>query len=465
MKARLTQKISQKMALTPQMRQSIYILQLPLLELKNYLEQQLEENPALDDIRQDNEIKESATADNDAEIAKLTEMAERDDGEDFEDSFDTGHSPQELRKKQDYLEGLLTRPPTLHEHLLGQLRMHSPPLAERDYKIGEHIIGEIDENGFFQGDLELIAEKLKTTSSGVQDMLSLIQTFEPSGVGARNLKECLLIQLDFRGRRNCLAWRVVESHLSDLAKNKVELIARRLKVAPETLRLALKEISDLEPKPGRAFYLSEATRIIPDVIVERMEGGYEITVNGRELPPLKINAQYKGLLRKKDTGDEVKKYLRERLSCAAWLIKAVSQRQETIRRVSEYIVKRQNEFFEYGYGHLKPLTMKEVAENVERSESTISRVVNSKYIQTPYGIFALSYFFSGSFKTDTDGDISADTVKARITELVAGEDGRSPLSDARIEQLLLSQGLRLARRTIAKYREELKILPSHLRKK
>lgn len=460
MKVMLTQKLTQKMALTPQMRQSIHILQLPLLELKAYMEQQLEENPALEDIQQKPETKESSAAD--IEIEKLAELADQD-RKDFEDDFDSGHSQQELKKKHDYLEGLLTKPVTLQEHLLRQLRLQ--PLNEADYKIGEFIIGEADENGYFQGDLEALAEKLKVSSRDVQNMLSLIQTFEPPGVGARNLKECLLIQLNSGGRHNSLAYRVAENHLTDLAKHKVESIARQLKVTPEAVKLALKEISYLEPKPGRAFYQSEARRILPDVIVEKMGDGYEITVNGRELPPLKISAQYKGLLKKKDTPEEVKKYLKERLGSAIWLIKAVSQRQETIRRVAEYMVQKQNEFFEYGHGHLKPLTMKEVAEKVERNESTISRVVNSKYIQTPYGIFALSYFFSGSFRTDTEGDISADTVKTRIASLIESEDGQHPLSDAGIVHILRSQGLGVARRTIAKYREELKILPSHLRKK
>jgi len=234
MKVMLTQKLTQKMALTPQMRQSIHILQLPLLELKAYMEQQLEENPALEDIQQKPETKESSAAD--IEIEKLAELADQD-RKDFEDDFDSGHSQQELKKKHDYLEGLLTKPVTLQEHLLRQLRLQ--PLNEADYKIGEFIIGEADENGYFQGDLEALAEKLKVSSRDVQNMLSLIQTFEPPGVGARNLKECLLIQLNSGGRHNSLAYRVAENHLTDLAKHKVESIARQLKVTPEAVKLAL----------------------------------------------------------------------------------------------------------------------------------------------------------------------------------------------------------------------------------
>lgn len=459
MKARLSQKLAQKMALTPQMRQSIHILQLPLFELKAYLEQQIEENPAIEDLPQESELKERAQ---DLEIERLTDLIDQD-RKDFEDGFDAGHSQQELRKKQSYQESLIIKQQTLHEHLLRQLRLQ--PLNKTDYKIGELIIGEIDENGYFQGNLEIITENLKVSSQNAQNILSLVQTFEPPGAGSRNLKECLLIQLNSKGRRNSLAYRVVENHLVDLAKNKVELIARQLKVDPESIKTALKEIACLEPKPGRAFYHSETRRILPDVIVEKRNNDYEITVNGQDLPPLKISSQYKNLLKKKDTSKEVRKYLKERLGSAIWLAKAVSQRQETISRVAEYIVRRQREFFDYGYGHLKPLTMKEVAQEVERNESTISRVVNSKYIQTPYGIFGLSYFFSGSYKTDQEGDISANTVKTHIASLIDSEDGQHPLSDVKIANILRAQGLRVARRTVAKYREALKILPSYLRKK
>ena len=459
MKIHLSQKLAQKMALTPQMRQSIHILQLPLFELKTYLEQQIEENPAIEDLPRESELKERAQ---DLEIERLTELIDQD-RRDFEDGFDSGHSQLELRKKQGYQESLIIKQQTLHEHLLRQLRLQ--PLNKADYKIGELLIGEIDENGYFQGSLEIISENLKVSPQNTQSMLSLIQTFEPSGAGSRNLKECLLIQLNSKGKRNSLAYRVVEKHLVDLAKNKVELIARQLKVTPELIKTALKEISALEPKPGRAFHQSATRRILPDVIVEKRDNDYEITVNGQDLPSLKISSQYKDLLKKKDTPEEVRKYLKERLGSAMWLARAVSQRQETISRVAEYIVQKQREFFEHGYGHLKPLTMKEVAQKVERNESTISRVVNSKYIQTPYGVFGLSYFFSGSYKTDQEGDISANTVKTQIASLIDSEDGQHPLSDAKVVSILRGQGLRVARRTIAKYREELKILPSYLRKK
>jgi RNA polymerase sigma-54 factor len=458
MKMRLTQKMTQRMALTPQMRQSMHILQLPILELKSYLEQQMEENPILEDS-QESEFKESAS---DREIQKLIELSsqERKDSEDY---FNTGYSQEEIKEKQNYRESLITKQITLQEHLLGQLGLQ--PLNEIDYKIGELIIGTIDENGYFQGAPEEAAQTLKVGTGDVQSVLSLIQTFEPAGVGARNLKECLLIQLDSKGKHDSLAYRVVENHLVDLAKNKTELIAKQLKAPLDSVKKALKEISALEPKPGRSFGRVESRRILPDIIVEKIEDNYEMTINGRELPSLKISPQYKNLLKLKDTPEEAKGYLKEKLNSALWLIKAVNKRQETIRRVAECIVQTQKEFFELGMGHLKPLTMKEVARIVERNESTISRVVNSKYMQTPYGIFELSYFFSGSFKTDGQDIVSTDTVKTQIATLIEDEDPQHPLSDDKIVTILRSQGINIARRTVAKYREELKILPSHLRKK
>jgi len=459
MKTKLTQKMVQRMALTPQMRQSIHILQLPLLELKAYLEQQMQENPVLED-EQESEFKQDAS---DRETERLIELSNEDRKDSESYLNNPGYSQEEMKQKQNYRESLITKLPTLQEHLLKQLGLH--PLNEIDYKIGELIIGKIDENGYFQETLEEVAQALKAGLGDVQKVLSLIQTFEPQGVGARNLKECLLIQLNSKGEHNSLAYQVVENYLVDLAKNRSELIARRLKVPLESVKQAFKEVSALEPKPGQVYGRVETRHILPDITVEKAEAKFEITINAHELPPLKISAQYKRLLNQKDTAVEVKRYLKEKLGSALWLLKAVNQRQETIRKVAECIVRTQKEFFELGCGHLKPLTMKQVAQSVGRNESTISRVVNSKYIQTPYGVFELSYFFSGSFKTDSKDAISADALKSQIAALVEKEEQQHPLSDAKIINILRARGINIARRTVAKYREELKILPSHLRKR
>lgn len=458
MKMRLTQKMAQRMALTPQMRQSIHILQLPLLELRTYLEQQIQENPMLEDS-QAAELKDSKS---DKEIARLIELSS-ENRKDSTDYFNTGYSQEETEEKQNYLETLIIKQPTLQEYLLRQLGLQ--PLNEIEYKIGELIIGNIDENGYFQGSIDGVAETLKVTAQEVESVFSLVQTFEPTGVGARNLKECLLLQLKSQGKQGSLAYKVVENYLLDLAKNKAELIARGLKAPFESVKKALKEISALEPKPGRSFGQVENRRILPDIIVEKIEDNYEIVINDRWLPPLKISSQYKNLLESKDTPEDTKVYLKEKLNSVLWLFRAINQRQETVRRVAECIIQTQKEFLEFGCGHLKPLTMKQVAEMVGRNASTISRVVNNKYMQTPYGIFELSYFFSSAFKTSAQELVSTDAVKTQITTLIQDEDPLHPLSDDKIVTSLRAQGINVARRTVAKYREKLKILPSHLRKR
>lgn len=452
-KMKLTQKMAQKMALTPQMRQALHILQLPLLELKTHLKQQMEENPLLED---------TIDSTSNEEIDRLIELTSKDQ-QGFEDYFNPGYSQEEMREKQDYRESLVTRPPTLQEDLLGQLRLHL--LSEMDYKIGESIIGNIDENGYLQASIDEVAETLKATSQDVGKVLSLIQTFDPPGVGARNLKECLLIQLRAKGKQGSLAYQIVENYLVDLAKNKAESIARHLKAPLRSVKESLKEISALEPKPGRPFGQIENRHILPDIIIEKIKDRYEVIINEQELPRLRISPQYKSLLNQKDTPKDTKRYLKERLSSALWLIKTVGQRQQTIRRVAECIVQLQREFFEEGKGYLKPLTLKEVADMIGRNESTVSRVVNNKYIRTPHGLFKLKYFFSGSFKTTRGETISAEAIKTQISALIDHEDPRHPLSDTKIAKHLSAQGINVARRTIAKYREKLKILPSHLRKK
>jgi RNA polymerase sigma-54 factor len=466
LKIKLSQKMVQKMALTPQMRQSIHILQLPLLELKDYLEQQIEENPTLEDAR-DLELMASLS---DEKLNKLLERREEYKG-DFETVFNAGYSQEEAQKKQNYRESLITKGPTLQEHLIRQLRMQS--LNKTDYKIAELLISHIDENGYFQSSAEEIAQTLaskgiEVSPQDVDNILCLIQTFEPIGTGARDLKECLIIQLKAKGKQDSLCYQIVEHHLPDLARNKLKVIAKSLKVPLIQVKEVSKEISRLEPKPGRLFTQTETRRILarpPDIIVEKIDNQYEIIVNNRELPKLKISAHYKNLLSRKDTSEETKKYLKEKINSALWLIKAVAQRQDTIRRIAECIIGIQGDFFEQGQEErLKPLTLQEVAQRVERNESTISRVVNNKYIQTPYGIFKLNYFFSGSYKTEQGLSISSEAIKSQIINLIDEEDHRHPLSDDKIVKSFKAQGINIARRTIAKYREELKIPPSHLRK-
>ena len=465
MKMRLTQKMVQKMALTPQMRQSIHILQLPLLELRDYLKQQVEENPTLE-VERDSENKDSIADEKIKSIIEQDEQYRRDS----QDYFNAGYSQEEMQKRN-YRETLITKEPSLQEYLISQLRMQ--PLGGMGYKIGEFIISYIDENGYFQsttGEISQIlnSKGIEVTPQDIEDVLSLIQTFEPIGIGARNLRECLTIQLKAKGKQDSLCYRIIENHLTDLAKNKTKPIAKNLKVSPDEVKKALKEISRLEPKPGRSFTHSESKRILPhspDIIVEKIDNRHEVIINDRELPRLKISSHYKNLLNRKDVSEETKKYLKEKIGSALWLIKAVMQRQDTIRRVAECIIEIQRGFFEQGQEELlKPLTLQEIARHTSRNESTISRVVNNKYIRTPYGTFKLSYFFSSSFKTTQGEAISSEAIKSQIINLINEEDPRHPLSDDKIVKHFSAQGINVARRTIAKYREELKIPPSHLRK-
>ena len=466
LKMKLSQKMAQKMALTPQMRQSIHILQLPLLELRGYIQQQVEENPTLE-VERESASKDSITDE------KITRIVEQSQGarSDSEGLFDAGYSREEIQKKQNFRESLITRGPSLQEYLIRQLRMHT--LSETDYKIGELIISHIDDNGYLQTSIEEIAQILifKGTNVASQDVdriLSLIQSFEPIGIGARNLKECLAIQLKSKGKQDSLSYQIIEKHLPDLARNKTKLIAKSLKVTQDEVKEAVKEISRLEPKPGRPLGQTESRRIHhfpPDIILEKIENRFELIINNQELPRLKVSAHYKRLLSRKDISEETKKYLTEKIKSAIWLIKAVNQRHQTIRRIAECIIKIQKDFFQQGEeASLKPLTLQEVAQLVERNESTVSRVVNNKYIQTPFGVFKLNYFFSGAFKTSEGEAISSEAIKSKIIALVDEEDSKRPLSDDKIVKSLKAQGVNIARRTIAKYREELKIPPSHLRK-
>jgi RNA polymerase sigma-54 factor len=461
MKMRLSQKITQNMALTPQMRQSMHILQIPLLELKTYVEGQMEENPFLEN-EQEKSIDENSAADGNLEAG--AQAVEENSGE-AEDYFDENEQPRETRENKDYRENLLVKHLTLQEHLLRQLRLIA--LNDGDYKIGEFIISNIDENGYFTSSIDETAEILEIDAQDALRMLSLIQSFEPLGVGARNLKECLCIQLKLKGRQNSLAYKIAENYLPELARNKIKLIARKMKISPLSVKQAEKEISSLEPKPGRSFSPGQITqRVLPDIFLEKIEDGYVICLNERELPRLKISRYHKNLLSQRNIAQDTKKYLNERMNSALFLIKSIRMRQETIRKIAECLLEKQKEFFTTGEkDHLKPLSMKDVAGAVSRSESTVSRTVNNKYIQTPYGMFELRYFFSGSYEVTEGTAIPRDTLKSRVLGLIENENPRSPLSDDEIVKAIGAQGIQIARRTIAKYRKELKIPPSHLRKK
>ncbi|MFH1771753.1 MAG: RNA polymerase factor sigma-54 [Candidatus Omnitrophota bacterium] len=470
MELKQTQKLSQKMALTPKMKQSLYMLALPLLELKSYLENQVEENPVIEQQQPLEELEESLFSKNTRELLDLSKNSPITDS-----LFDADSSGDE-DKKQNFRQSLITKKPSLHEFLLRQLRMHK--LDEITYLLAESIISDIDENGYLICPLEEILESIiaknlyptiNLTIDGLKNALSLVQSFEPSGIGARNLKECLIIQLKTKNKPNSLAHKIVENYLLEASKNKSAFIAKKLKAPVEEVTKAIKEIYHLNPKPGRTFSQEELSLrkpLVADIIIEKISGKYEILLNTGLLPKINISENYKKMLKAKNTCEDTKRYLNQKIRSALWLIKAVSQREETMRKIAKCILAIQKEFIEHGdLSYLKPLTLKDVAERVGRNESTISRVVNSKYMQTPVGTFKLNFFFSSHLKNAQGDKISTESIKSLIFNLIQNEQPQAALKDSVMSQILNRQGIRIARRTVAKYREELKIPPYHLRNK
>lgn len=461
MKLHQTQKMTQKLILTPQMKQSLHILQLPVLELKAYLEKEIEENPVVE--------REPGSEDTAFEKIPLDDAPQ--DSIYQQESFDD--NSKETEKKNEYRKMLITKPITLTETLLRQLNMCKIPDDLRD--AAEFIILHLDDNGYLNLSLEEIAELFNAKNSGrrlspdkTEEALYYIQRLEPAGIGARNLKECLLLQLKAAGKEKTLEYAVARDHLADVAKHRVRVIAKKLKARPEAVRTAIERISRLEPKPGRLYSASPAITSYasyPDVVVEQGQNGYEIIVNAAGLPRFSISRHYRNILKSKTAPQETKVYVQEKIRQALTLQKSISQRDHTLREVMRLLLDIQKDFFNKGdISLLRPLTFKKIAKQINRNESTISRVVNNKYVQTPHGTFKLNYFFTKPLKTAVEGDLSRESIKSKIFHIIHEETKKKPLNDADIARLLSRDGAPIARRTVAKYREELKIPPAHQRK-
>ena len=333
-------------------------------------------------------------------------------------------------------------------------------------RIGEYLIGNLDESGYLGCcTVEGIAEDLEVDIEDVEKTLKIIQSFEPPGIGARDLRECLLIQLERKGMEDTLAWILVKDHFAEIEKNRYSQLVRTLKVTTEEMTEARDVIRKLEPKPGYIYATSESRYVIPDLIVERVEDVYLVYLNDKNVPRLQVNRAYRNLLKTGRYSDgDTKAYISEKLNSAKWLIKTIEQRRQTMLKVMNYIVRHQEDFFEKGINFLRPLTLVEVADAIGMHESTVSRVTNSKYVQTPRGVFQLKFFFSSSINTQDGNAIAARSAKQQILDLVQAEDARKPFSDQEIVKKLKEKGIVIARRTVAKYREQLKILPARLRK-
>jgi RNA polymerase sigma-54 factor len=481
---KLYQKMSQSVLMTPQLQQAIKLLQLGRLEYIEAIEKELLENPLLEEFRDEDFSGEPVST---AEYTSTHELApDVSEPQDFEsrlkettitewenyiDQFhdSVGSSAKGSYNQEDFrnsYEENIARHNSLEEDLLEQVRLLD--LSAEMQLVLQILIGSLDRKGFlpilFQEVLEIIQTLLPSAVlSDVEEAHQILISLEPVGVGARNLQECLFIQLDKLGLLEGVEGVIIRDHFDLLEKGKVPLIAKKIGVSTERIQEALQRIHLLDPFPARQ-YLEEATRyIVPDVYVYRVAGEYHIVLNDEGLPKLRINPYYRSLLKSED-GAASKGYLNDMVKSATWLIKSIDQRQRTIYRVTESIVRFQRDFFDYGIEHLKPLVLKEIADDIEMHESTVSRITSNKYVHTPQGIFELKYFFTSAIKT-AFGEVSSSSVKEKIRQLIANESPDAPVSDQKIVDVLKAEKMDIARRTVAKYRESMGIPASSRRKR
>ncbi len=472
-------RLEQRLLLTQRMQQALRLLQLPLARLETTIQNELDRNPTLElsgpeegappETRPEEERYEEREplADRDfdfaEEFSRLLDR-ERDIEEHYRVSGRQNRDQEQDEETRDFWENSLTRAETLDEHLLRQLR--TSELTPEQVRIGEEIIGEIDEKGYLQTPLGDIARRIGAEEPALEHVLAVIQHFDPSGVGARDLRECLLIQLNHRRPSNPLARPIIAEHLEALGRRDYGEIARILGADLEAVRRAAEFISSLEPNPGRDFAATNIEYVTPEIHVAREEDGrYRVSFDHDTLPELRISRRYREMLESGSLDEETRKYIRERIQAGQWLIDNIRQRRETLRLLAEEIVRRQKEFLDEGPRSLKPLKMGEIASAIGRHESTVSRAVANKYMLTPRGVFPLRFFFSGSLSGPGGEDVSSLSVRENIKDLVAGEDPRKPLSDQEIVRRLREQGITLARRTVAKYREMLSIPSTRLRRR
>jgi RNA polymerase sigma-54 factor len=463
-----SQNLSLQQVLAPQLQQSLLILQAPLLELRNLVQQEMETNPVLEELpdppkSEDGSEPETPADDNfKEEFDKLAKLDEEWRDYMAQSSSYIGRSQEAEEKRQFFLDSIATQE-TLQQHLMGQL--NQTVLNANDRKTAELIIGNIDDNGFLQTTPEEMALNTGIGKEDFETMLTLIQSFYPPGVGARDLRECLLIQLKREGRQSSLEYKIISDHMLDLGKRRFPEIARRMGISVEQVQKCANNIAQLDPRPGAIFAAAPQNYVLPDVTVEKVNGEYQIILNGQQIPHLRISNTYKDIMAQDGNVSEVKDYIRDKIRSGKFLIKSIHQRQQTISNIAHQIVKRQGEFFEHGSSRLKPMTMVQVADAVGVHETTVSRAISGKYMATPQGVFEMKYFFTPGYQTSSGESMSNTSVKETILDLVKNEDGNTPLSDKEIVEILSKRGIPIARRTVAKYRTELNILPSNMRRK
>lgn len=467
--------LSQQLIMTPQLQQAIKLLQLSRLELLETIYQEMETNPVLEEqgvVETEEEVPlDDEKLDSEDEPTPLPEVDVEEpphddvDWEAYISEYNTGwaDTPYEDREVPQF-ENITSTKTNLYSHLMWQLNMSN--FDEVQKEIGLHIIGNITDDGYLDISLEELAQVTGFPIEKIEETLRIIQTFDPVGVGARDTRECLLIQARFQGLGGTLVEKILLDHLKDLEDKRYDNIAKKLGVSMDEVVTAVSIIQGLEPKPGRSYSDEETIYVSPDIYVFKVGDDYEIVLNEDGLPKLRINAYYKDVLSRKDSlPDSVRNYIQEKLKSAAWLIKSIHQRQRTIYKVTESIVRFQRDFFDKGITHLKPLVLRDVAEDIQMHESTISRVTTNKYVYTPQGLFELKFFFNSAISS-MDGDaVASESVKEHIRNIIKMENKQKPYSDQEIADILKKLNIRVARRTVAKYRESMGILPSRKRRK
>ncbi len=492
--------LTQQLVMTPQLQQAIKLLQLSRLELLETVSQEMEENPILEEMSQEEiegddgagekkeeskqalqesrEIKsENPSGDDsgpDPDSPSLPEVTveerARDDVDwesylsEYNSGYSEGFSERHYEEKDTpSFENFTATRTDLSSHLFWQLNMSN--LEDEKKEIGAYIIGNLNDDGYLDATIEEISQATGRLIDDVNAVLTLVQNFDPVGVAARDTRECLLIQIAFQNLTGTLAETIIKDHLKDLEEKRYHQIADHIGVSIQDVSTAVAAIQALDPKPGRIYTAEETIYVTPDIYVAKMSDGYEIIQNEDGLPKLRINAYYRRILKNRGrVSDETKAYIQEKMRAAAWLIKSIHQRQRTLYRVTESIVKFQEEFLDKGIAYLKPLVLRDVAEDIEMHESTVSRVTTNKYVHTPQGLYELKYFFNSSISR-IDGDaLASESVKDRIRKIIKTEDKTKPISDKGIEKKMRDLNIKVARRTVAKYREAMGILPSRKRK-
>ncbi len=458
------QEQTQKLMMTPELRIAIKILQYSAIELAEYIQQEAAENPVLEIREEAGEENSDETIETEVTREELEEKYDIDWEDYFADRSDLGFQGTRREEAEELkYEQFISKAPTMHEHLIFQLSLLELTKVER--KVGEYLIGNLDDYGYLQVSVEEAAQKFSLTIEEIEAILKMIQSFEPYGVGARNLVESLVIQAENLKIMTPLVKRIIEFYLPELAKGKIAKIAQELNVETGEVQQALDIIKKLDPKPGRNFSSANDVRyIVPDIVLERIDGEYVVLVNDTAFPRLGINNSYRELL-KKEENSEAKAFVEQKLNSAAWLIKSIEQRRLTLYKVAQCLVEFQRDFLDHGVRYLKPLNMKQVATRVGVHESTVSRATAGKYAQTPQGVYELKYFFTSGVENLAGGFTSAESVKKSIVDLINVEDSKSPFSDQKICDLLNLKGINISRRTVAKYRDELGISPASVRKR